>query len=150
MKNRHPYNSGRRLKADPQAMQRAFSRVKPFDQNETLQLTLPVRMAYDAMKSGTGVQDDFDTLAVIINLCLIRGEQIDPLCVETAKRGQDALMRCLERFNRLGKWGFDGPALDDVLSCVEFHEQLVHNSTPMQMRDAMLELRHRMEKGHTL
>jgi hypothetical protein len=59
-------------------------------------------------------------------------------------------MRCWDRFNRTGRWGFDGPALLDLPSTIDLHEQLISLSTPIQMADAMKEAIRRMDTGEYL
>ena len=102
-----------RYAADPMAMFRAVNKVKPFDAAELTQLSLPVRVAFDCLRTGEGQEVHFHTLAAAVNVALIRSESIDQLCVEICKRAQDALMSVLARSKRLGKWGLDAAGLQD-------------------------------------
>ena len=102
------------------------------------------------MRNGVAETYDFDTLAGAMNICLVRGESIDQLCVETAKRAQDALMRAFYRNKITGKWGFDGPALQDIPIGIDLYEQMLALSTPMQMQSVMKTTIERMNKGNTL
>jgi len=52
-----------RGRADPFAYLRAIGGVQPFTTAEKTQLCLPVRMAYEALRTGKGDAGDFDTLA---------------------------------------------------------------------------------------
>jgi hypothetical protein len=128
----------RRHQADPSSIYRLMAKVQPFTESERVALALPVRIAFDAIKSGQAQRDDFDTLAAMANICLVRSEEIDAFCVESAKRAQDALMRCLRRYESTGRWGFDGPAIQDIEIVIDFYEQLLEMSTPQQMKKAML------------
>ncbi len=47
-------------------------------------------------------------------------------------------MRCLRRHESTGRWGFDGPAIQDIDIVIDFYEQLLAMSTPQQMKKAML------------
>lgn len=78
------------------------------------------------------------------------GMPIDPLCVETAKRAQAGLMRAYDRHTTTGRWGFDGPALQDMPDAIDLYEQMLELSTPMQMQAAMRETINRMNGGMTL
>jgi hypothetical protein len=78
---------------------------------------------------------------------MVCAEKIDPLVRETAIRARDALVRAKERRVRTGKWGFDGPALMDIPPCLDLHEDLVANQTPLQMQKAMTEVLRRMDAG---
>jgi hypothetical protein len=64
-----------RYAADPLAMFKAFNKVKPFDSTEQLRLNLPVRMAYDFLRSGKGEEADFHTVAAAINVAMVCAEK---------------------------------------------------------------------------
>jgi hypothetical protein len=129
------------------AMFKAMNRVQPFDDDEQLRLNLPVRVSFESMKTGKGTDDDFHTVAAVVNVAMVCAEKIDPLVLETAIRARDALIRCKERRVRTGRWGFDGPALMDIPPCIDLHEQLVAAQTPLQMQKAMQEVIRRMDSG---
>ena len=127
----------RKYAADPLAIYRVLNRIEPFDARELLRLELPIRMSYEAIKTGQGSESDFHDLAAAVNATLVRSEDVDPLCIVTAELARDALMRTWRRFEATGKWGFDGPALAEVEAGIALHEQLIRNSTPLQMMQAM-------------
>ncbi len=52
----------RRYQADPSSIYRLMAKVQPFTESERVALALPVRIAFDAIKSGQAQRDDFDTL----------------------------------------------------------------------------------------
>ena len=137
----------RRYQADPAAMFRVFNRLEPFTQAEQHQLNVPVKLAYERLRTGVGCEDDFHTLAAAVNVAMIRAESIDPMAEQTAVNARDALLRCLVRHSTTGRWGFDGPALQDLPPAIDMHEQLVALSTPLQMETAQREARRRMEAG---
>ncbi|MGH6627615.1 MAG: hypothetical protein ACRECD_13940 [Burkholderiaceae bacterium] len=145
--HRQASQAKRRWQADPSALSRVMNRLQPFSAPELVQLQTPVRVAFESLRSGRGEEDDFHTLAAVVNVALIRSEAIDPLCVETCERAQQALLRVLERRRRSGLWGFDGPALQDIPPAIELHEQLLALSTPLQMQRAMNETLRRMSAG---
>ena len=133
--------------ADASAIYRTMSRVQPFTERELLTLQTPVRVAFESMRSGSGEEADFHTLAGAVNVALIRSETIDPLCVETAQRAQASLMRILDRHRRIGRRGIDSQALQDIPPALDLYEQLLALSTPMQMQHAMQETLARMQAG---
>ena len=150
---RHPgkptmVNAATRRAINPHALQQAVNRVAPFTPAELLALQTPVRVAFEALRTGHGTEPDFHTLAAAVNTALIRSEAIDPLCVETCQRAQAALLGMLGRFNRCGKWGVDHHALQDIPPALDLHEQLLELSTPLQMMTAMRETLARMQQGH--
>lgn len=132
------------------AIYRVMSRVQPFVPDELAQLNVPVMAAWERMRTGCAADHDFDTLASAVNICMVRGEEIDPLCVETAQRAQDALMRTMDRHKATGRWGFDGPALQDIPLAMDLYRQMLELSTPMQMQSALRATVQRMNKGQTL
>lgn len=135
----------RRWQADPMAMFKTLNKLEPFTAEELLRLALPIRISFESIRSGRGVEGDFHDIAAAINSTLVRSEQIDPLCEITALAARDALMRTWNRFERTGKLGFDGPALTEVEAGIDLHEQLIKLSTPEQMVIAMREV---IRRGH--
>lgn len=140
----------RRMQADPSSIYRVMARVQSFTKEELTTLTLPPRISFEALRTGTGERQDFETLAVLANVCVIRGEDINPLCVEVAQRAQAALMRCAARHEKTGRWGFDGPALQELEVVIDLYEQMLELSTPEQMRLAMVESVRRMKDGQVV
>ena len=137
-----------RYQTDPSSLYRLMNKIQPFTTDELLRLNMPVRMAYECIRSGTGADDDFHTLAAAINTALVRSETIDEFCVQTCQLAQDALMRCIERHHRLGVWGFDALALQHIPAAIELHESILELSTPVQMQDAMHEVMKRYRAGN--
>jgi len=131
----------RKYQADPGAAMRVINRLEPFSPSELMRLELPVRMSFQSLKSGTGTEQDFHDLAVVINVTIIRSREIDPLCERTADAASDALMRMWNRHQTTGKWGFDGPALAEVEAAIDLHEQIIRLSTPLQMVRALEQVR---------
>jgi hypothetical protein len=136
-----------RYKADPLSMFKVMNKIEPFTGDEQAQINTPVRIAFEMMRTGNGVEDHFQTLAGSINVTMVLAEKIDPLCEKTAIAARDALVRCIERHKKTGKWGFDGPALTEILDAIDLHEQLIANQTPLQIQVAMKEVIRRMDNG---
>ena len=133
-------NGKHRYQADPMAMFKTINKIEPFNASELLRLELPIRMAFEALRTGRGTESDFHDLCAAINTTMVRSEAVDPLCEQTAIAARDALMRCWHRHQRTGVWGFDGPALLEVDAGISLYEQLVRNSTPVQMIEALREV----------
>lgn len=130
----------RRWQADPLAAFKLINKIEPFSPGELMRLELPIRMSFESLRSGQGVESDFHDLAAAINVAMVRSEQIDPLCEQTALAARDALMRCWHRYQRSGVFGFDGPALAEIEAGIDLHEQLIRLSTPLQMVQALREV----------
>jgi hypothetical protein len=131
------------------AMYRVIRRIEPFTEDDVIQLTLPTRLAFQAIGGGTGTQDDFDELALSINSTLVRAETIDPACVETCLVAQRALQRCKDRYLRLGRFGWDALGLQEIPPALELHEEIMRSSNPHKMTAALLEQYRRIKERHT-
>ena len=140
----------RKWAKDPSVLHRAMGALQPFLSHELVALQTPGRMAWEAMRTGQGTWDDFNTLAQVVNVALVRAEDIDALAVDVAKRAQDALMAIRSRHDRCGKWGVDHVAMQDLPVCLNLYEQMLELSTPLQMAQAMRNTLARMNAGHLL
>lgn len=103
-----------------------------------------IRTAFEALKNGSTDCAQFDSLAATINVGMVRAEEIDPLCLQTMIAGRDALIRCDEIFGRHQRYGFHGPDIEAVTDAVNLYEEILRNSTPHQMEDALNESARRM------
>ena len=133
----------RRYCADPMAMFKTINKIEPFNASELLRLELPIRLAFEALRTGRGTESDFHDLCAAINTTMVRSESVDPLCEQTAIAARDALMRCWHRHEKTQRWGFDGPALHEIEAGISLHEELIRNSTPLEMMDALREVQRR-------
>ena len=130
----------RKYQADPSSIYRLMNKLQPFSPQELVSLTLPIRVSFEALRTGQGTERDWSDLAAAINATVIRSQDVDPLCEQTAGAASDALMRMWSRAQRTGKWGFDGPALVEIEAGIDLHEQFCKMSTPYQMMGAMKEV----------
>ena len=135
-----------RWTADPRAFQRLINRLEPFTAEELMRLELPIRMSFEALRTGKGEASDFHDIVAALNATLVRSEAVAPECVRTALDAHEALQRVWERFERTGKWGFDALGMIAIELGIDLHEQLVRNSSPEQMTQAMLEVLRRAEQ----
>jgi len=116
-----------------------------------------VREAYVAMKNNACIDPahDFDVLAHAIGVAWIRAVQIagedefTNTMLPILKAANDALGRSKERFHRIGRMGFDGPAIDQVEAGIEVYEAILQASSPAQMT-AATEQRRETLKEQTL
>jgi len=147
MKNAHrnASHARRKYQADPSSIYKLMNKLQPFTPEELLQLELPIRISFESIKTGSGTERDFHDIAAAINTAIVRSESVDPLCESVAIAARDALVRTWHRFERTGRIGFDGPAIGELESGIELHEQLIRLSTPIQMLDAGREV---IRRGH--
>jgi hypothetical protein len=153
----------RRWEASPTAPLRALVGSLPFDEAEQTKLQLPGHVAFEALRTGKASEEagDFDTLAIIANVCLVRSEQIDKVAkrdgrstseadflVPVVQDAQEALMHIQARGIRAGRMVATGPELQALATMLDIHDQLVANSTPRQMELALREVARRMQGRH--
>lgn len=115
---------------------RLLSRSAPYNSTDLNDKKAPIRTSFEAIKSGTGTEVDFENLDIAFATTLVRSRSIDELCVITATVARDAIERTWARYQRTGRFGFDGPALAAVQDGIDLHEELLDNSTPQQMMAA--------------
>jgi hypothetical protein len=140
----------RRWHADPKTMLRTISKVQPFDENEIAELETPVRLSWTLFKSGQATEHDYHNIAAALNVAMIRAEDIDPIAVDMCLRAMEALNLVRLRFERIGKWGLDWMSMAHVPPALDFYDQLIELSTPLQMQKAMTLVIKRMDEGHVL
>lgn len=103
-----------------------------------------VRDAYMTIKNGEANPDDadyFDMLTHAFGVSTIRAIDIAgkdefanpmlPIC----RAANDAMERCRVRRLSVGRWGFDGPALDQIEAAIELYETILRSSSPAQMQE---------------
>ena len=138
--HRNAHRKKRKYAADPASIYKLMNKLQLFTPEELLNLELPIRVSFEALRTGQGTERDWSDLVAAINTTIIRSRDIDPLCEQTAGAASDALVRMWHRAQTTGRWVFDGPGISEVELGIELHEQLCRLSTPMQMMDAMREV----------
>lgn len=147
---KHGRKVKRQVCADPSSVYKVMGRIQHFTQSELMALSIPLHLAFESLRTGRGTENDFHTLAVVANTVLVCGEKIGKECVDAAKLAQNSLVLMLDRGVRLGKWGVDAGALQNIPPVLDLHDQLLALYTPLQLQDAMREVIRRMEAGETL
>lgn len=135
---------------DPCAGLRLLGMAAPLPNGAVVDTALRVRSAYEALRDGSGDDDDFHTLAGALNISLIRAEDIDELAADIVIDAQVALMACLARKQRGLRYGFDAAGLATIPHALDLYEQILSNSTALQMQAALNEAARRMANGLTL
>ena len=149
-KHRNASKAKRRYQADPGVISRVMGKFQDFTPEEQRHITLPVQLAFEHIKAGAGTDDDFHCLAAACNVAIICSEKIDPLVEVVCLAARDALLRCKEREAKTGRWGFDGPALSEIVEMIDVYTQLAQLLKPVQLQAAMTEALQRARTGHGL
>lgn len=123
----------RKYQAASTAWAYAIAANQEMDQAHATSIMVLIRTAFERLKSGAGEDDDFDRLAVSINVGIVRAEAIDPLAVTYMLQGRDALIEADRIMGEHGRYGFTGPALIAIGEALDLYEQILRKSTPRQM-----------------
>ena len=135
--------------ADPDAFLRAIGLQHGMDAGQQVDLTLGVRAAALALRSGVGVEHHVHTLASAINVALVLAERgAGREFQDEIIAAQTALVRTIERGRRSGRWGFDGPALAEVDRALAVYEAQLAAVPRIAARDAVREVTRRVNQGN--
>lgn len=90
--------------------------------------------------AGAGDTECHDMLAHCIGIAQIRildigGPGASNIMADLSEASQ-GLYRARERWQRTGKWGFDGPAMQSVYHAIDTYEIILRSSSPLQMENA--------------
>lgn len=104
---------------------------------------IEARMALKLVTEGTagaGDTDCHDMLAHCIGIAQIRildiGGPLANSVMQELNEAAKALHRTRERWQRTGKWGFDGPAMQSIHHAIDTYEIILRSSSPLQMEHA--------------
>lgn len=129
---------------------RALDAHQEFSSEEQMRFTLPLRVAFERLKTGAGTDADFHDLACAVNILIVCSERISAAVEQAANEAADALMRSLARDQRHGHHGLDGPGILALAQALDLYEQLTSLVTKQQFRTAVQEAIRRMDAGLTL
>ena len=90
---------------------------------------LPVRVGWEAIKTGKGTGTDLRALTEALSICVLAAEEIDPFLEETSINAAQAICGIAERYARLGRIGPDAAALRDIPPALEFYDELLRTAT---------------------
>jgi hypothetical protein len=135
---------------DPVAGLRLLDHARPYEPGEMVPEHVLTQAAYERLRTGHGNEHDFDRVSMMLNIALVRAEEIDDMLVETVQRGQQAFVRCKDRYLRGLAMGFDAQGLQDVPNALEAYIAIVDASSPMQLKLAIKEAYRRIMGGELL
>lgn len=135
---------------DPTAGFRLLHNARAYEPGEMVDEHLKTRAAFERLRDGTGTNDDFDRVAMMLNIGLIRAEQIDTGMVRTIQDAQDAMCRMRERSVRGLSLLFDAGGLKTVPDALTAYEAIMDASSPLQMQQAINAAWARITNGDVL
>lgn len=125
----------------------AITACQPFPEAEVTRILLKVHAAFEHLSSGGSDVDQFDRMAAVLNVGMVRSEGIGEQGVAVFKAAQAALMECDELLGRHKRFGFTGPGLEAMKEAIALYEDLLRASTPRQMAQAQEECIRRVRAG---
>ena len=140
----------RKYQADNASIYWVMVRTQLYTPAEQAKLQTPVYLALDAMTHGSADENDMGTLCRVCNVCLILGEKIGPVAVDVANEALEALARAEQRLYQHGHYGLDGEGRNALTTCLDYHDQLIAECTPAQLREAQAEMHRRAARGHAV
>ena len=127
----------RRWAPDPLASMRLLDRARPFDQGDTTEQHIKTRACFERLADGTADNDDFDRVAMAINLAKIRALEIDRGLADLLEAGQTAMTSVRNRHTRWDKWEVLPAERVAIVDALDAHEAITDASSPLQMYEAL-------------
>ena len=110
--------------------------ARPYEPGEQAGEHLMTRASFERLVDGSADTDDFDRVAMVINMVKVRAIEIDATLADMLERAQDAMGRCKTRYYSHGRFGFDGQGLELMREAIGAAEAIIDASSPLQMRTA--------------
>ena len=127
----------RRWAPDPLASLRLLDRARPFDAGYTTEQHIKTRACFERLADGTADNDDFDRVAMAINLAKVRALEIDRALADLLEAGQDAMTAVRKRQERWDKWEVLPAERSAIVEALDAHEAITDASSPLQMYEAL-------------
>ena len=121
--------------------------LQNYEEEEAASLAVSARMAWYRLTNGLGTVDDFDLMAITVNVTGILCEQIDKSLLEQTQPASIALADMKIRYIKHGKFAPDANALKSVPDLLDLHDQLLPHVSPQKMIDAVEIAIKRIKKG---
>ena len=127
----------RRWQADPLASLRLLDRARPFDEGDTTEQHIKTRACFERLADGTADNDDFDRVAMALNLAKVRALEIDRALADLLTEGQNAMTAVRKRQERWDKWEVLPAERTAIVEALDAHEAITDASSPLQMHEAL-------------
>lgn len=127
----------KRRHMDPLAGIRVLDRARPFDEGDTTGEHIKTRACFERLADGTADNDDFDRVAMALNLAKVRALEIDQALVNLLEVGQDAMAAIRRRHDKWAKWEVLPAERTAIVDALDAHEAITDASSPLQMMAAL-------------
>ena len=127
----------KRRHMDPLAGIRVLDRARPFDEGDTTAEHIKTRACFERLADGTADNDDFDRVAMVLNLAKVRALEIDQALANLLEVGQDAMAAIRRRHDKWAKWEVLPAERTAIVDALDAHEAITDASSPLQMMAAL-------------
>ena len=127
----------KRRHMDPLAGIRVLDRARPFDEGDTTAEHIKTRACFERLADGTADNDDFDRVAMALNLAKVRALEIDQALANLLEVGQDAMAAIRRRHDKWAKWEVLPAERTAIVEALDAHEVTTDASSPLQMMAAL-------------
>ena len=127
----------RKWHADPLAAMRLLDKARPFDAGDTTEQHIKTRACFERLEDGTADNDDFDRVAMAINLAKVRALEIDRGLADLLEAGQLAMTALRKRHEKWEKWEVLPAERTAIVEALDAHEAITDASSPLQMYEAL-------------
>lgn len=122
---------------DPLASLRLLAQARSHDPGVLTTQHIKLRNAFERLCSGEADTDDFDNVAMSLNVAKIRAYQIHQDLADLIADGQKAMGAVQDRYITWRKWQVLDAEKESIASAVYAYETIADASSPLQMRNAM-------------
>ena len=122
---------------DTLASLRLLAQARPHDSGVLTTQHIKLRNAFDRLCAGEADTDDFDNVAMSLNIAKIRAYQIHQELADAVAAAQVALGYVQQRCIKWQKWQVLGAEREPIADGITAYEQIADASSPLQMRNAL-------------
>ena len=127
----------RRWAPDPLASLRLLDRARPFDAGDTAEQHIKTRACFERLVDGTADNEDFNRMAIALNLAKVRALEIDRGLADLLEAGREAMTAVRKRQERWDKWEVLPAERTAIVESLDAHEAITDASSPLQMYEAL-------------
>lgn len=121
---------------DTEVAMTLLKHCRPYDEGVNTTAHITALDAFGRLKDGTAEKDDFFRLRKVLNLAMVRACEIDEALARMLQPAHSAMNSTRERYEKTGKWGFDGPGMQAVADGLGIAQTIMDSSSPQQMINA--------------
>ena len=123
-------------------------KAAPLTDVEQIDVLTGYYTAIEAMTDGRGTEAHFDTLVYACNIArILAGNGIGDEYQELVYPALCAMKRCKKRWQRTGKFGLDGEAVQALRDMAPLHEAQLEVTTAAELEAAIKEMHRRIADG---